>query len=227
MTRIVKDADVRRDELLDTALSLFLECGYERTSVEHITAAVGVAKGTFYHYFATKQELLEQLVGRFTDELFVEAEQAISQVDGSAIDRLRAFFVASSQIKLGRKNETLMLTRPLFMPENQLLLSRMMEGWIDQTRPIVLSIIQQGCAEGTFHVPDPEAMAEVWLSLWFDFGIRASRQYFSAQDDASEIDKVVAATKALQLAEERILGLEEGSLDMNVEAALRAVLSQD
>ena len=224
MVRIVKDADVRRDELLDTALSLFLECGYERTSVEHITQTVGVAKGTFYHYFATKQDLLEQLVERFTDDLFVEAEKTLELADGSALDRLRAFYRVSSGVKLSRKDETLMLTRPLFTPENRALLSRLIEGWIDRTRPLILSIIEQGCAEGIFDVPDADAMAEVWLSLWFDYGIRASRQFFLAQDDPSQIDRVIAAVKALELAEERLLGLAPGSLDMNVEAALRAVL---
>src|ERR1039457_3538322 len=99
MVRIVKDADVRRDELLDTELSLFLECGYERTSVEHITQTVGVAKGTFYHYFATKQDLLEHLVERFTDDLFVEAERTLELADGSALDRLRAFYRVSSGVK--------------------------------------------------------------------------------------------------------------------------------
>jgi len=223
--RIVKDADVRRDELLDTALSLFLECGYERTSVEHITTTVGVAKGTFYHYFATKQELLEQLVERFSDDLFVEAEKTRAALDGSAIERLRGFIVASSQVKLGRKDETLMLTRPLFTSENRTLLSRLIEGWIDRTRPLMQGIIEQGCAEGTFDVPDPAAMTEVWLSLWYDYGIRASRLFFAAQDDPRHVDEAVAAVKALQVAEERILGLPSGSLDMNMETALRAILA--
>ena len=226
MARIVKDAGERRAELLDTALSLFLEHGYERTSVEQITTAVGVAKGTFYHYFATKQDLLEQLVSRFTDDLFVETENALAVLEGSALDRLRGLFVASSQVKLGRKDETLMLTRPLFTPENEMLLRHLMDGWIERTRPLIRGIIEQGCAEGTFDVPDPKSMTEIWLSLWYDYGIRVSRLFFSAQDDPRRIDEVVAAVEALQTAEERILGLDPGSLDMNMEAAVRAVLSK-
>jgi pyruvate/oxaloacetate carboxyltransferase len=82
-------------------------------------------------------------------------------------------------------------------------------------------------AEGTFDVPDPAAMTEVWLSLWYDFGIRVARLYFDAMDDPRKFEAVVSATKALELAEERILGLEPGSLDMYVEAAVRAVLNED
>ena len=226
MTRIVKDADVRRDELLDTALALFLEHGYERTSVEQITTAVGVAKGTFYHYFATKQELLEQLVARFTDDIFLETEKALAAIDGSAVEQLRGLISAGSQVKLGRKHETLMLTRSLFTPENEALLGHLIEGWIDRTRPLMLRIIEQGCAEGTFHVPNPAAMTEVWLSVWYGYGIRISRLFFAAQDDAHRIEDVVAAVSVLELAQERILGLAPGSLDLDMEATLRSVLGQ-
>jgi AcrR family transcriptional regulator len=226
MVRIVKDAGVRRDELLDTALGLFLEHGFERTSVEQVTTAVGVAKGTFYHYFATKQDLLEQLVERFTDELFVEAESAVAESEGSALERLRGLMIASSQVKLRRKDETLMLTRPLFSAGNEPLLRRLIDGWIDRTRPLLRGIIEQGCAEQTFDVADPAATTEVWLSLWYDYGIRASRQFFAAQDDLTPVDEVVAAVAALEVAQERILGLAPGTLDMNMEAAVRAVLGK-
>lgn len=227
MARIVKDADVRREEFLDTALSLFLESGYERTSVEQITAAVGVAKGTFYHYFATKQDVLEHLVERFSDDLFAAAEAAVAEQDGPASERLRALMVASSQAKLRRRDETLMLTRPLFSADNQPLLSRLVDGWIDRTRPLIQGIIEQGVAEGDFDVADPAATTEVWLSLWYDYGIRVSRQFFAAQDDPSQVDALLAAVAAVQVAEERILGLRPGALDMNAEPALRVVLARD
>jgi AcrR family transcriptional regulator len=227
MARIVKDADVRREELLDTALSLFLEHGYERTSVEQITTTVGVAKGTFYHYFATKQDVLEQLVERFSDDLFAAAEVALVGLEGSALERLRGLMVASSQVKLRRRDETLMLTRPLFTPENQPLLRRLVDGWMDRTRPLIQGIIEQGCAEGTFDVADPAATTEVWLSLWYDYGVRVSRQFFAAQDDPSQVGALLAAVAALEVAEERILGLAPGELDMNMESALRAVFGKD
>lgn len=226
MARIVKDADVRREELLDTALSLFLENGYERTSVEQITTTVGVAKGTFYHYFATKQDVLVRLVERFTDDLFEAAEVALAEQEGTAVERLRTLMIASSQAKLRHKDETLMLTRPLFTPENQPLLRRLIDGWIDRTRPLIQGIIEQGSAEGAFDVADPSAMTEVWLSLWYDYGVRISRQFFAAQDDPAQFDALLASAVALEVAEERVLGLEPGALDMNVEATLRAVFGR-
>ena len=87
-------------------------------------------------------------------------------------------------------------------------------------------IVEQGCAEGTFDVPNPAAMTEVWLSLWYGYGIRISRLFFAAQDDPRRIEEVVAAARVLEVAQERILGLVPGSLDMDMEATLRSVLVQ-
>ena len=227
MARVVKDADVRREELLDTALALFLEHGYERTSVEHITTAVGVAKGTFYHYFATKQELLEQLVERFTDELFAEIEKALDATGGTALDRFRALVNASSGAKLGRKDETLMLTRSLYSDENRELKSRLRDGWMERTRPLIRSIVEQGNDEGTFDVPNAAAMTDVWLSIWYDYGMLVAELFFEAQDDPARMEPLVSAAQALVIAQERILGAAPGSLDMGMEAGLREFFEQE
>lgn len=224
MPRIVKDAEVRRDELLETALVLFLANGYEHTTVEQITDAVGVAKGTFYHYFTSKQDLLEQLVARFSDDVFTQVETAVAATDGTAIERFNALVAASSQVKLGRKDETLTLTRSLYSEENWMLKNRLRDGWIARTRPLIRAIVEQGCTEGAFNVPDAPAMTEVWLALWYDYGLEVARLFFDAQDDPGLIDELVGAMNALVLAEERILGASPGSLGMDVEPILREIL---
>ena len=71
MTRIVKAPDERRSELIATAQQLFYTTGYERTSVNDIVKAVGVAQGTFYYYFDSKQAILEALVAELTAQQHV------------------------------------------------------------------------------------------------------------------------------------------------------------
>lgn len=227
MARVVKDAEVRREELLDIALGLFLVDGYERASVEHITRAAGVAKGTFYHYFTSKQDLLEQLLDRFVDNLFCQAEAAVEGAGEDALDRLRALMTASGAAKMESRDETLMLTRPLFAPENTVLLARLIEKWKQRTRPLILDIARRGVEQGRFDLPDPEAMTDVWLSLWYDFGIGVSRMYFEAQDDPALWPRLLSATRALQLAQERILGMEPGGLGLDFGQAVADVLQQD
>lgn len=227
MARVVKEAEVRREELLDTALALFLANGYDRTSVEQITSAVGVAKGTFYHYFATKSDLLEQLVVRFTDNLFGEIDRALAGAEGTAIDRFKLLTAASTAAKMVRKDETLMISSSLYSDDNRALLSSLREGWIERTRPFILAIIEQGVAEGTFDVPDVQAMTEVWLSLWYDFGLRMGEAFVRLQHDPASADQLLGQMNALFLAQERILGAPRGSFEMDVEGALAGIVGKE
>ncbi len=66
MPRISKSPDERRSELVAAAQQLFYTKGYERTSVSDIVKAVGVAQGTFYYYFGSKQAILGALVTELT-----------------------------------------------------------------------------------------------------------------------------------------------------------------
>jgi len=63
--RVVKRPDERRAELLDCAQLLFLAHGYDHTTVNDVIDRAGVSKGAFYHYFTSKEALLEALAERF------------------------------------------------------------------------------------------------------------------------------------------------------------------
>jgi AcrR family transcriptional regulator len=77
-----KPASVRREELLSAARQLFLEQGIGPTTVEDITARAGVAKGSFYLQFASKEALIEALRERFARDLLRGVEQAVAGVPG-------------------------------------------------------------------------------------------------------------------------------------------------
>ncbi len=72
-----KPPEERRDELMSAALRLFLKHGVGPTTIEQITSGADVAKGTFYLYFSSKDELLAALGQRFAQELLASVKAAI------------------------------------------------------------------------------------------------------------------------------------------------------
>ncbi|MBL3575485.1 TetR/AcrR family transcriptional regulator [Rhodovulum sulfidophilum] len=72
-----KPAEVRLDELMSAAERLFLSQGVEATTVNEIVEAASVAKGTFYHYFSSKNEILEALAKRYTERFLRSVQEAI------------------------------------------------------------------------------------------------------------------------------------------------------
>jgi len=74
MPRITKEPEVRKQEILETAMRLFYEKGYEKTSIADIANAMNVAQGLCYRYYPSKEALFDA---------------AISAYAGSIVDKLR------------------------------------------------------------------------------------------------------------------------------------------
>ncbi len=62
MARIVKKAEERREEIIAAAREIFQLKGYESTTMHAVMKKLNIAKGTIYHYFASKEALLEAVV---------------------------------------------------------------------------------------------------------------------------------------------------------------------
>jgi AcrR family transcriptional regulator len=74
-----KPAEARRDELMNAAQFLFLKRGVANTAIEQITARAQVAKGTFYLYFSSKEDILDALGKRFAENLLTGIKAAVDQ----------------------------------------------------------------------------------------------------------------------------------------------------
>jgi AcrR family transcriptional regulator len=74
-----KPVEVRRDELMNAAQFLFLQHGVAGTAIEQITARAQVAKGTFYLYFSSKENILDALGVRFAEDLLAGIKAAVDE----------------------------------------------------------------------------------------------------------------------------------------------------
>src|SRR5438045_8253213 len=80
LKRITKRPDERREDLLAAATRVFADKGMDEATVADVTKAAGVAKGTFYLYFRTKEHLLAALKERFIDEALQHAQMLYGRV---------------------------------------------------------------------------------------------------------------------------------------------------
>ncbi|MGH2739498.1 MAG: TetR/AcrR family transcriptional regulator [Actinomycetota bacterium] len=78
--RAVKAPEERRQDLLDAAIEAFTRKGVHESTVEDVTRTAGVAKGTFYLYFDSKEQLLGSLKQRFVDELVARAGELSERI---------------------------------------------------------------------------------------------------------------------------------------------------
>lgn len=77
MSKIENNKKYKRDSLLDSAFTLFIQKGINKTSIQDIAAKSGVAKGTFYLYFKDKYDLRNILIAHKASQLFQAADIAM------------------------------------------------------------------------------------------------------------------------------------------------------
>lgn len=84
--RVVKSAEERRQDILAAAIRLFSEKGFNETTVDDVAEKAGVAKGTIYIYFRSKEHILIALKRQFQEGL----ETRVAEVVTDALDRVAA-----------------------------------------------------------------------------------------------------------------------------------------
>lgn len=91
MSRVLKDPEVRKQEILDTAMKLFHEKGYDATSIADIAKAMNVVPGLCYRYFPSKQEIFDAAVKQYAIESCQDFLQVIHDNSKSFKERLNMF----------------------------------------------------------------------------------------------------------------------------------------
>ena len=105
MARIVNPSEheMRRNEILDAAQQLLFTKGYEQMSIQDILTQLKISKGAFYHYFDSKQALLEALIERIADQVILYLKPIVEDEHLSAPEKLQRLFNAASRWKTDRK----------------------------------------------------------------------------------------------------------------------------
>ncbi|WEX86396.1 TetR/AcrR family transcriptional regulator [Sinorhizobium garamanticum] len=227
MARIIKSPDVRTNELIDCAQRLFFEHGYENTTVNDVIREAGLSKGAFYHYFASKEALLEALAARMARQSLDEMRPLLDDPSLDAVGRLNALFANSRRMKADMAPQLKNTFNALFKPENIVLYHRIDEALTAVTLPFMTEILRRGQEEGSLDAPDPEAMALMLLNL--RLGIAKVMHRALQQAEAGDVESAAAMLdnwmQSYGLAVERILKLPEGSIQVTEPGFARAFLA--
>lgn len=169
--RIVKKPEERRNEILDAAETLFTTKGYVHTTVNDILNAVGIAKGTFYYHFQSKEEVMEAIVLRFIDAGVRAAKEIASDPRLTAHEKMFRILMAQKP-EAGQSKEQML--EQLHQVNNAEMHQKSLVESILQLTPVLTEVIEQGIAEGSFHTPHPKETVEFLLAsaqFLFDEGI--------------------------------------------------------
>ena len=173
--RIVKEAAERRNEILDVAERLFCTRGYDNTSTNDILAEIGIARGTLYYHFKSKEDILDAMIDRILDDITAKASRIALDESRPVLERLtKTVLAANVDTKTGD-----MILEQVHKPQNALMHAKMQERLINQLIPLFVKMITDGMKQGIMQTDYPEDTMQMLLmysNTVFDDSIACSEE---------------------------------------------------
>ena len=158
--RIVKEAEERKSEILDAAEELFAAKGYEKTSTGDILERVGIARGTLYYHFKSKEDILDALIERINGTLIAGAKKVAEDQSIPVVERIVRTII-SMKVDSGEDTIGHEVIQQVHKPQNALMHQKMQQGLLDGVVPVLAGLVEEGNAQGVFHIRYPLETTEM------------------------------------------------------------------
>ncbi len=168
----MKKGERRKQDLLNIAYRMFIEKGYENTSVDDIIIEAGIAKGTYYYYFESKEATLEAVI-----EMMIEKAENIAKaalMNPVPIPQKLASVVYAFQ----PNKDEIVITDVLERKENIVMHDKIGKKIVEVAVPILSDIVREGIAQGIFACTNVEERVKMLLIMsqnMFDYGAYSNK----------------------------------------------------
>lgn len=199
--RTVKEAEERKEEILDAAEKLFGTKGFDHTSTNDILEAVGIARGTLYYHFKSKEEILDGVIERISNRLMSDAGKVTRDTELPVLERLtKAILALNVESEIGHE-----VMEQVHRPQNALMHQKMQQQLLDGITPLFTELVKEGVRQGICHTDYPGEVVEmtlIYANTAFD---ELNMEGLSQEKREQKIDGFIYNM-------ERLMGMEEGSL---------------
>lgn len=162
MTRTVKKPDARRAEIIKAARELFQAKEYDKATMQELMNTLNIAKGTIYHYFSSKAELLEAVVEDVVDEELRRKKALVNDSNSrnlNALDKLRILLTDDTMAE-----DHARLLDTLHQSDDPKMHARQLGRYLTRLAPLYAAIVEEGCAQGIFATKHPLECSEFLLA---------------------------------------------------------------
>ena len=168
----MKKGERRKQDLLNIAYRMFIQKGYENASVDDIIIEAGIAKGTYYYYFESKEATLEAVI-----EMMIEKAENIAKaalMNPVPIPQKLASVVYAFQ----PNKDEIVITDVLERKENIVMHDKIGKKIVEVAVPILSDIVREGIAQGIFACTNVEERVKMLLIMsqnMFDYGAYSNK----------------------------------------------------
>ena len=150
----------RKREIIETAFNLFVQNGYERTSVQQIIDTLSISKGTFYHHFKSKDDLLDAVISDILEDVASEINR-IANSDKDAVTKLIEIY----GVFRGKEDALKLILAELYRDTNLKMRQKFLDQMLKITSAPLNKVLEQGKDEGAFDIVEVEGVARLLIIM--------------------------------------------------------------
>lgn len=198
--RVVKEAEERRNEILDVAQRLFTAKGFDNTSTNDILNEIGIARGTLYYHFKSKEEILDAMIDRTTKQLVDKAKGIVYRKDVPVFERFTSMILTLNISNSSFGNEIL---RQVHKPQNALMHQKIEARLLAEVTPLITVLIEDGIKQGICSTDYPQEVAE--MTFVYSNAVLDNLDKYNDDERNRKINGYIYNL-------ERLLNMEQGSM---------------
>ena len=210
----MKKGDIKRTRILDAAERLFLEKGYDRTSVQDILDVLGLSKGGFYHYFDAKESVLQAVSERRIEERLERLGLELRDPRRKPLDRINRLLQQASLLGAEEGRFAALMLRLCYLEKDPSLVARRRRVLIDRLLPPLREALDAGMADGSVFLRHPAQAARMVLLLAFDVDEEVCAMLAADPESPDALIPAIELLNACRDSVETLLGAPHGTLEL-------------
>ncbi len=216
----LQNSSNRKKEFLKTSLELFAEKGYDKTTIQDIIDQMGVSRGTFYHYFSSKEDIIITIAREYVNGAIYLIKRIAGKRDLNAVGKINNLMESVNQYK-AQQEEHRLTVKGIFSKEKNIKLERKIESaFKGDALKYLKEIIDQGIEEGSFDTINSRELTEFMLTAINTMNASIDELIYQKDNPESDlscqeiINKLVQKLSFYEEAFARILNVREGSIKL-------------
>ena len=208
----MKKGELRKEAILRTAEKLFFEKGYAETSIQDILDALEISKGGFYHYFDSKNALLEEICRRRGEQ---EIERMRAELYSGKLDAVQKLNLLLGALNLFRREDpryAALVLKVSYIDGDVHFRDQMRNFMQDGLRPLVDEVLREGLAQGAFFTRFPGQLGGLLLMLGSDVNDEACHLLTAGLEEPECVIGIMDLLDAYRESVESLSGAPFGSI---------------
>jgi len=156
-----------KSKIINTAQDLFLSKGYDETSIQEIVKETGISKGTIFHHFATKEDILAAVLEAYNQNIAEHIKEWLENASPlNAKDKLthiyNTFYIYA---------EYTPITNIAMQSKSHRIVIEDLRMWTNKITPLISDVIREGIVDGSINTLYPDQVAELFnllFCIWAD-----------------------------------------------------------